>query len=107
MSFDQVFGQLLDFMLLGMESFIGIWVCAAFLACAYPESLQASWSSPAELFLDELSKPLTVTPALLDVSNFTCKQLQAALREKGAKYYGMNKEAMVSELLRLEGTLGM
>jgi hypothetical protein len=114
-TFAEIINKTVDLSLLGMESFIGIWLCAAFLASAYPDFS----SLPTEPIAttptpDPISLPTTpiatapvpeTTPIepipdiTTTVTKLSYKSLRKLLSTLEVKYSGMNKESMITTLL--------
>lgn len=116
LTFTEIINQIVDLSLLGMESFIGLWLCAAFLASAYPEFTTSSSTEPitpvtavqepvATKLVSDIATALETTSIVPStditgtVTSLSYKSLRNILRILGIKYYGMNKESMITTLL--------
>jgi hypothetical protein len=95
-TFAEIINKIIDLSLLGMESFIAIWLFAAFAASVYPDSI-SSPAAPAQ------EPTITTTEPVLDiaitVSELNCKSLRKLLSTLKVKCSGMTKASMVTTLL--------
>jgi hypothetical protein len=86
-----------------MESFIAIWLFAAFAASVYPDSISLP-AAPTPAVPAPVQEPtITTTEPALDiaitVSELNCKSLRKLLSTLKVKCSGMTKEIMVTTLL--------
>ncbi len=116
-TFAEIINKIIDLSLLGMESFIAIWLFAAFAASTYSDSisLPATPTMPVSASLPSLDQPAVKTnfapvqeivgkkkvtrEDLAKVTELTYRSLRKIASSLQIKYYGMNKESMLSELL--------
>jgi hypothetical protein len=99
-TFAEIINKIIDLLLLGMESFIAMWLFAAFASMAYPDSI----SSPAVLTpAAPAPKPATsmepVSDIAITVNELNCKSLRKLLSTLKVKCSGMTKASMVTTLL--------
>jgi hypothetical protein len=99
-TFAEIINKIIDLSLLGMESFIAIWLFAAFAASVYPDSISLPAVSTPEAPVQE---PTTTTELVSDiaitVSELNCKSLRKLLSTLKVKCSGMTKASMVTTLL--------
>jgi hypothetical protein len=101
-TFAEIINKIVDLSLLGMESFIAIWLFAAFAASAYPDSI-SSPAAPTPAAPAPVEEPTTTTEPVSDiaitVSELNCKSLRKLLSTLKVKCSGMTKASMVTTLL--------
>jgi hypothetical protein len=98
-TFAEVINKMIDLALFGMESFVAVWMFAAFVSSAYPESSNL----PTAPVTTAPAQEPTVTEPVADIetviNELTYKSLRAVLRKLQVKYSGLNKELMIATLL--------
>jgi hypothetical protein len=101
-TFAEIVNKIIDLSLLGMESFIAIWLFAAFAASVYPDSISSPAVSTQEAPAP-VEEPTTTTEPVSDiaitVSELNCKSLRKLLSTLKVKCSGMTKASMVTTLL--------
>jgi hypothetical protein len=99
-TFAEIINKIVDLSLLGMESFIAIWLFAAFAASAYPDSISSPAApTPAAPAQESTTTIEPVSDIAITVSELNCKSLRKLLSTLKVKCSGMNKEIMVTTLL--------
>ena len=99
LTFTEIINKLIDLSLLGMESFIGIWLFAAFAASAYQTAPALDSTNLPTVTAPEstITEPtLDIATAITQLSYKSLRQLLSTLKVKSS---GMNKESMVTTLL--------
>jgi hypothetical protein len=96
-TFAEIINKIVDLSLLGMESFIAIWLFAAFAASAYPDSINLPIAAVIVAPVEELADP--ATDIAVTISSLNCKSLRKLLSSLQMRYSGMTKEIMVMKLL--------
>jgi hypothetical protein len=98
-TFAEIINKMIDLALFGMESFVAVWMFAAFVSSAYPDSISLP---TAPVTTAPVQEP-TVTEPVADIetviNELTYKSLRAVLRKLQVKYSGLNKELMIATLL--------
>jgi hypothetical protein len=98
-TFAEVINKMIDLALFGMESFVAVWMFAAFVSSAYPEPS----SLPTEPLATASVQESTVVEAGIDieiiVKKLNYRSLREVLRKLQVKYSGMNKESMIATLI--------
>jgi hypothetical protein len=102
-TFAEIINKIIDLSLLGMESFIAIWLFTAFTASVYPDSVSLP-AAPTPAVPAPVQEPtITTTEPALDiaitVSELNCKSLRKLLSTLKVKCSAMTKEIMVTTLL--------
>ena len=104
-TFAEIINKIVDISLLGMESFVAIWLFAAFAASVYPDSISLTvapapetTTAPAHESTD-MDSPATVTDIAGTITKLNCKSLRKLLSTLQVKCSGMNKESMITTLL--------
>jgi hypothetical protein len=104
-TFAEIINKIIDLSLLGMESFIAIWLFAAFAASLYPDSISLpaaptpeTPTAPAYESTD-VEPPATVIDIASTITKLNCKSLRKLLSTLQVKCSGMNKESMITTLL--------
>jgi hypothetical protein len=101
-TFVEIINKIIDLSLLGMESFIAIWLFAAFASSAYPDSI-SSPAAPTPKAPTPVQEPTTtmepVSDIAITVNALNCKSLRKLLSTLKIKCSGMTKASMVTILL--------
>lgn len=104
-TFAEIINKIIDLSLLGMESFIAIWLFAAFAASVYPDSISLTVAptpetptAPAQESTD-VEPPATVTDIAGTITKLNCKSLRKLLSTLQVKCSSMDKESMITTLL--------
>jgi hypothetical protein len=99
-TFAEIISKVIDLSLFGMESFIAIWLFAAFAASAYPDSISLPAAPTPEAPAHESTD---IEPPATDITStitkLNCKSLRKLLSTLQIKCSGMNKESMITTLL--------
>jgi hypothetical protein len=102
-TFAEIINKIIDLSLLGMESFIAIWLFAAFAASAYPDSISSpavsTPAAPAPVQEPTITTTEPVSDIAITVSELNCKSLRKLLSTLKVKCSGMTKASMVTTLL--------
>jgi hypothetical protein len=99
-TFAEIINKIIDLSLLGMESFIAIWLFAAFASSAYPNSISSpATPTPAAPPVQEPTAIEPVSDIAITVNELNCKSLRKLLSTLKVKCSGMTKEIMVTTLL--------
>jgi hypothetical protein len=98
-TFAEVINKIIDLSLFGMESFVAIWLFAAFVSSAYPESSNLPTAPVVAVPAQEPTVVEPVTDIETVINELTYKSLRAVLRKLQVKYSGLNKELMIATLL--------
>jgi hypothetical protein len=99
-TFAEIINKIIDLSLLGMESFIAIWLFAAFAASVYPDSISLPAApTPAVPAQETTITTEPVSDIAITVSELNCKSLRKLLSTLQVKCSGMNKESMITTLL--------
>jgi hypothetical protein len=102
-TFAEIINKIIDLSLLGMESFIAIWLFAAFAASAYPDSISLPAAPTPETLTTPAHESTDMEPPATDIastiSKLSYKSLRKLLSTLKVKCSGMNKESMITTLL--------
>lgn len=98
-TFAEVINKMIDLSLLGMESFVAIWIFAAFASSVYPDSRNLLTVPVVTVPVQEPTVVEPVTDIETVIRELTYKSLRAVLRKLQVKYSGLNKESMIATLL--------
>jgi hypothetical protein len=101
-TFAEIINKIIDLSLLGMESFIAIWLFAAFVSSAYPDSISSPATPTTPVAAAPIQESATIEPApdvAATVNELNCKSLRKLLSTLEIKCSGMNKESMITTLL--------
>lgn len=102
-TFAEIINKIIDLSLLGMESFIAIWLFAAFAANVYPDSISLTVAPTPEAPTATAQESTDMEPPATDItstiSELNCKSLRKLLSTLQVKCSGMNKESMITTLL--------
>lgn len=101
-TFAEIINKIIDLSLLGMESFIAIWLYAAFVSSAYPDSISSPTTTTTPVAAAPVQESATIEPAsdiAVTVNELNCKSLRKLLGALKVKCSGMNKESMITTLL--------
>jgi hypothetical protein len=98
-TFAEIIDKMIDLALLGMESFVAVWMFAAFASNVYSDSDNL----PTAMVVKVPTQEPTVAEPAIDIeaviNELTYKSLRKVLRELQIKYSGLNKESMITTLL--------
>jgi hypothetical protein len=99
-TFAEIINKIIDLSLLGMESFIAIWLFAAFAASVYPDSISLPAApTPAVPAQETTITTEPVSDIAITVSELNCKSLRKLLSTLKVRCSGMTKASMVTTLL--------
>jgi hypothetical protein len=102
-TFAEIINKIVDLSLLGMESFIAIWLFAAFAASAYPDSGSLLAATTPETLTALVHESTNVEPPATDIARtinkLSYKSLRKLLSTLKIKCSGMNKASMITTLL--------
>jgi hypothetical protein len=98
-TFAEVINKMIDLALFGMESFVAVWMFAAFVSSAYPESSNLPTAPVVAVSVQESTIIEPVADIEIVINELTYKSLRAVLRKLQIKYSGLNKESMIATLL--------
>jgi hypothetical protein len=91
-TFAEIINKIIDLSLLGMESFIAIWLFAAFVSSAYPDSISSPATPTTPVAAAPVQESATIEPApdvAATINELNCKSLRPrscdrwSLRETG------------------------
>jgi hypothetical protein len=101
-TFAEIINKVIDLSLLGMESFIAIWLFAAFVTSAYPDSISSPVTPTTPVVAAPVQESATIEPdpdVAATINELNCKSLRKLLSTLKVKCSGMNKEIMITTLL--------
>jgi hypothetical protein len=99
-TFVEIINKIIDLSLLGMESFIAIWLFAAFAASAYPDSISLPTAPTPKAPAPEPTTTMEpVSDITITINALNCKSLRKLLSTLKVKCSGMTKASMVTILL--------
>jgi hypothetical protein len=102
-TFAEIINKIIDLSLLGMESFIAIWLFSAFAASVYPDSISLPAAPTPEAPTATAHESTDVEPPATDIAStinkLSYKSLRKLLSTLKVKCSGMNKESMITTLL--------
>jgi hypothetical protein len=99
-TFAEIINKIVDLSLLGMESFIAIWLFAAFAASVYPDSINSpATPTPAAPSHESTDAEPPATDITSTITKLNCKSLRKLLSTLKVKCSGMTKASMVTTLL--------
>jgi hypothetical protein len=102
-TFAEIINKIIDLSLLGMESFIAIWLFSAFAASVYPDSISLPAAPTPETLAASAHESTDVEPPATDIAStinkLSYKSLRKLLSTLKIKCSGMTKASMVTTLL--------
>jgi hypothetical protein len=98
-TFAEIINKIIDLSLFGMESFVAIWLFAAFVSSAYPDPISLSTAPVVTVSAQKSTVVETDIDIEIVVKKLNYRSLREVLRKLQVKYSGLNKESMIATLI--------